>query len=154
MNTILDGDNLDAWRRQISLTCRIVFTNGCFDILHAGHTRFLAEAREEGDLLVVGVNDDASVKVLTGPRRPINPLADRLELLAALGCVDIVTPLRAERNCALMLRVKPQVWVKGGDYTLETLCPAERATARDLGVRVLILPLRAGYSTTMTLSKF
>lgn len=151
---IFDNSTLDVWRSQVSPQQRIVFTNGCFDILHAGHVRYLAAARNQGDLLVVGVNDDASVTALKGPKRPVNALEDRMEVLAALGCVDVVAPMRSERNCALMLRVKPHIWVKGGDYTIETLCQQERDTAAQLGTRVLILPMHAGYSTTRTLSKF
>ncbi len=125
---------------------RIVLTNGCFDLLHVGHLRYLRAARALGDLLVVGINDDASVRALKGPGRPLIPLAERAELLAALAPVDAVVPFGERTADRLLERVRPDLYVKGGDYTLETL--PEAATARRLGVEVRFLPLVKGRSTS------
>jgi rfaE bifunctional protein nucleotidyltransferase chain/domain len=125
---------------------RIVFTNGCFDVLHVGHLRYLQQARELGDALVVGVNTDAGVRRLKGPQRPIVPEEERAELLAGLTCVDYVTlfdePLPNETLSAL----RPQIHVKGGDYEAERL--PETALVRAMGGEVVIMPLVEGRSTT------
>ncbi|MDH4100559.1 MAG: D-glycero-beta-D-manno-heptose 1-phosphate adenylyltransferase [Nitrospirota bacterium] len=100
---------------------RIVFTNGCFDILHVGHTRYLQKARETGDCLVVAVNSDASVRGLKGPTRPIVPQAERAEMLAALGCVDFVTIFDAPTPLETIKALKPHFLVKGGDWSIENI---------------------------------
>lgn len=132
----------------------VVFTNGCFDILHVGHVRYLQQARAMGDMLVVGVNTDESVRRLKGPTRPINPENDRAELLAALGCVDYVTLFPEDTPIELILLIRPDVQVKGGDYRPEELPEAE--VMRSIGGRVEIIPLSAteseGFSTTKTIS--
>lgn len=138
---------------DLSRINRVVFTNGIFDILHAGHVRYLEAARNLGDMLIVAVNDDESTRKLKGEGRPINPLADRMTVLAALSSVSCVVPLRDTLNVVLLNFIKPTVWVKGGDYTLETLNLTERALADNLGVQIQILPLSNGYSTTSTLRK-
>ncbi len=125
---------------------RIVFTNGCFDILHAGHVQLLHAARRFGDLLVVGVNDDDSVRRLKGPERPINPLADRATVLAALACVDFVAPFAADTPIDLVNAVRPEVLVKGGDYDADTIVGAPEVAS--WGGRVEIVPLLEGRSTT------
>ena len=127
---------------------RLVFTNGCFDLLHVGHTRYLQAAREEGDALAVGVNGDASVRALKGPNRPINPAEDRAEILAALECVDFVTIFEDPRATNLLAQVRPHVYVKGGDYTLETLNAEERAVILAAGARIAFIPMVPGRSTT------
>src|SRR3954462_7331076 len=99
----------------------LVFTNGCFDLLHVGHTRYLQQARALGDALVVAVNGDQSVRALKGPTRPINTEEDRAEVLGALACVDYVTIFDEERVAGVIREVCPHLYVKGGDYTLETL---------------------------------
>ena len=96
---------------------RVVFTNGCFDILHVGHVSYLAEAKALGDILVVGVNSDASIRTLKGPERPINPIEHRLTMLAALKSVDWVIEFEEDTPIALLDALKPDVLVKGGDYT-------------------------------------
>lgn len=125
---------------------RVVFTNGCFDVLHVGHLRYLQQARSLGDVLVVGVNTDAGVRRLKGPRRPVVPEEERAELLAGLACVDYVTlfdePLPNETLTAL----RPQLHVKGGDYEAERL--PETALVRAMGGEVVIMPLVEGRSTT------
>jgi rfaE bifunctional protein nucleotidyltransferase chain/domain len=129
----------------------LVFTNGCFDLLHVGHTRYLQQARALGDALVVAVNGDQSVRALKGPTRPINFEADRAEVLAALACVDYVTIFDEERVANVIREVRPHLYVKGGDYTLETLHPEELAALQEAGAELRILPLVPGKSTTATL---
>jgi rfaE bifunctional protein nucleotidyltransferase chain/domain len=125
---------------------RIVFTNGCFDLLHAGHVRYLREARSRGDLLVVGVNTDASVRRLKGDGRPLVSEAERAELLAALECVDHVTLFSEETPEALITEVRPSLHVKGGDYQVDDL--PETRLVRELGGEVEILPFTRGHSTS------
>lgn len=103
---------------------RIVFTNGCFDILHVGHVRYLRDARAEGDLLVVGLNSDASVRDLKGADRPVQTESDRAEILAALECVDFVVIFNEDTPEKLIHQVRPDVLVKGGDYKIETIVGA------------------------------
>jgi rfaE bifunctional protein nucleotidyltransferase chain/domain len=132
---------------------RMVFTNGCFDILHAGHVRYLQAARRLGDALVVGLNGDASVRALKGPGRPINSEHDRAEVLCALGCVDYVTIFYEARVTGLLRTIRPQVYAKGGDYTPESLNPEELAALREVGAEIKILPLVPGKSTTAIIGK-
>ena len=106
---------------------RLVLTNGCFDLLHVGHVRYLQAARALGDALAVALNSDASVRALKGEGRPINPEDDRAEVLAALECVDYVAIFSEMRATRFLERVKPAIYVKGGDYILETLDREERA---------------------------
>lgn len=125
---------------------RIVFTNGCFDILHSGHVGYLAAAREMGDMLVVGVNSDASVKRLKGRERPINSLSDRLRVLAALDCIDHLAAFEEDTPETLIRALQPDVFVKGGDYTEETL--PEAALVRSLGGDIRFVPFSDDRSTT------
>ena len=131
----------------------LVFTNGCFDLLHVGHTRYLQQARAMGDALVVAVNGDVSVRALKGPTRPINTEEERAEILSALSCVDHVVIFHEERVDAVIRAVKPQLYVKGGDYTIETLHPAEVAALKETKSELRILPLVPGKSTTATLRR-
>lgn len=132
---------------------KLVFTNGCFDLLHAGHVRYLRQARALGDALLVALNSDASVRALKGPSRPVTCQADRAEILRALSSVDCVVTFDQPRVTGLITRIKPHVYAKGGDYTIETLDPGERAALEKAGVRIEILPLVAGRSTTGTLDR-
>lgn len=116
---------------------RIVFANGCFDTLHVGHIRYLAGARQEGDVLVVGINDDSSVRGLKGPGRPVLDEKARALLVAALRCVDYVVLFSEPTVEALLEELRPDVHAKGTDYSLETV--PERATAARLGIRVAIV---------------
>jgi len=124
---------------------RIVLANGCFDILHAGHVRYLEAARREGDLLIVAVNSDDSVRDLKGPGQPILPEQARAELVAALGCVDYVTLFSDGNVESLLHEIRPAVHAKGTDYTAETV--PERETARKLGVRIAIVGDEKRHST-------
>ncbi|WP_294329814.1 D-glycero-beta-D-manno-heptose 1-phosphate adenylyltransferase [uncultured Sphingomonas sp.] len=129
---------------------RIVFTNGCFDMLHAGHVRLLELARRRGDLLVVGLNADASVRRLKGGARPVNGLSDRAEVLSALTSVDHVVAFEEDTPLDLIRAIRPDILVKGGDYSAETIVGAD--FVRDTGGEVVIAPLLAGRSTTAMLS--
>ena len=125
---------------------RIVFTNGCFDILHRGHVTCLSRAKALGDVLVVGLNGDAGVRALKGPERPINPLEDRLQVLSALSCVDHIVPFDESTPAELLMIVKPDVFVKGGDYSEDSLPEAE--LVKRMGGRVELLPYLDGRSTS------
>ncbi len=131
---------------------KLVFTNGCFDLLHVGHVRYLQAARELGDALVVAVNGDDSVRALKGPTRPVNPQDDRAEVLAALGCVDFVTIFPEVRATNVLRAVRPHIYAKGGDYTPESLNPEERAAIDEAGAEIRILELVPGRSTTNMLA--
>lgn len=125
---------------------RIVFTNGVFDLLHVGHARYLRAARRLGDLLVVGVNSDASVRRIKGPRRPLVPARERAELLASLACVDYVVPFGADTPARLIRAVRPDVLVKGADWAAGRIVGGGAVRAR--GGRVVRIPLVRGRSTS------
>ena len=130
---------------------RIVFTNGCFDILHKGHVRYLAQARRLGDALVVGVNADASVRRIKGPDRPVNRQADRAEVLSALGCVDLVTIFTQDTPEKLIRLVRPSVLAKGGDWKKKDIVGG--SFVESLGGQVRVIPYVKGFSTTGLLGK-
>ena len=125
---------------------RIAFTNGCFDLLHVGHIRYLAAARDAADLLIVGVNDDASVRRLKGPARPLVPDAARAEVVAALAAVDYVTLFTEETPYDLIRAIEPDVLVKGSDWAADQVVGRDVVEAR--GGRVLLIPVVADFSTT------
>ncbi len=133
---------------------RLVFTNGCFDLLHVGHVRYLQEARALGDALAVAVNGDESVRALKGPTRPINGEDDRAEVLAALACVDYVFIFPDMRVTEAVRTVRPHVYAKGGDYTVDSLNPEELGALREAGSEIKILPLIPGRSTTAIIEKW
>jgi D-beta-D-heptose 7-phosphate kinase/D-beta-D-heptose 1-phosphate adenosyltransferase len=128
---------------------RIVMTNGCFDILHAGHVTYLEQARQLGDRLIVAVNDDASVRHLKGANRPVNKLEHRMVVLAALHCVDWVVPFSEETPERLICKIMPDVLVKGGDYCPEQIAGGD--CVRQAGGSVKVLDLVDGISTTKIL---
>ena len=130
---------------------KLVMTNGCFDILHAGHVSYLKRARALGDRLIVAVNTDRSVKALKGPSRPVNPLEARMEVLAALDCVDYVVPFDEDTPRRLIARILPDVLVKGGDYAVDQIAGHEEVAAN--GGQVVVLPFLEGYSTTSIINK-
>jgi len=138
-------------RRQQADQGRIVFTNGCFDILHPGHVDYLERALALGDVLIVGLNSDESVRRIKGVGRPVNPVHDRARVLAGLECVSFVLVFEEDTPYELIKTVRPHVLVKGGDW------PVERIVGRDivegLGGVVLSLELKAGYSTTSIISR-
>ncbi len=130
---------------------RVVFTNGCFDLLHPGHVEYLHAARGLGDLLVVGLNDDDSVRRLKGPGRPVLALGDRAFVLAGLAAVDVVTPFHEDTPRALIAALLPNVLVKGGDYAAEEVVGREEVEAG--GGRVVIVPFRQGYSSSALMQR-
>lgn len=130
---------------------RIVFTNGCFDILHRGHVTYLNEARKLGDLLVIGVNSDASVKRLKGPERPINAEKDRAYVLSQLKAVDFTEIFTEDTPLNLILKVKPKILVKGGDWKIDQIVGAKEVIAD--GGDVFSLNFVDGYSTTSIINK-
>ncbi len=125
---------------------RIVFTNGCFDLLHLGHVRYLEEAKALGDVLVVGVNSDSSVRKLKGPKRPILPEEERTEILSGLWCVDYVTLFNEINPSKLITSLQPNVLVKGGDWTREQI--VGREIVERSGGELVIIPLVKGASTS------
>lgn len=129
----------------------VVFTNGCFDLLHAGHADLLARARALGDLLVVGLNDDASVARLKGPSRPVTPQDQRAYVLASLACVDYVSLFAEDTPLELILAAQPDVLVKGGDWPVASIVGGEAVAAR--GGKVVSLPLVPGLSTTAVIER-
>jgi rfaE bifunctional protein nucleotidyltransferase chain/domain len=132
---------------------KLVFTNGCFDLLHAGHVRYLQAARALGDALLVAINGDESVRSLKGKGRPLNRAEDRAEVIAALECVDYVVIFPEVRATQLLEQVRPAIYVKGGDYTNESLHPEERAALELIGTEIRILPFESGHSTSGLLDK-
>lgn len=147
-NTLFDWQ---AVRRQVQQLQaqgrRVVFTNGCFDLLHVGHVRYLQAARALGDFLLVGLNDDASVRRLAkGPGRPFVPQEERAEVLAALACVDAVVIFSQDTPLELILTLRPDVLVKGGDYTPEAI--VGRPEVLSWGGTVQVIPFVPGHSTS------
>jgi rfaE bifunctional protein nucleotidyltransferase chain/domain len=132
---------------------KLVATNGCFDLLHVGHVRYLQAARGLGDLMVVGLNGDRSVRELKGKGRPIVAEHDRAEILAALQCVDLVTIFPEMRATQFIAASHPAIYVKGGDYSSETLNEEERALLEKIGAEIRIIPFEAGYSTSRLLEQ-
>jgi D-beta-D-heptose 7-phosphate kinase/D-beta-D-heptose 1-phosphate adenosyltransferase len=126
---------------------RIVFTNGCFDLLHIGHVRYLEKAKALGDVLVIGVNSDASVRKLKGPKRPILPEAERAEILSGLGCVDYITLFNEIDPLKLITSLRPNILVKGGDWTKEQTV-GKKVVERS-GGEVVIIPFVKGASTSI-----
>ena len=127
---------------------KIVATNGCFDLLHVGHVRYLQAARALGDLLVVGLNGDRSVHELKGAGRPIATQNDRAEILAAIECVDLVTIFPEIRASKFLAAVRPAVYVKGGDYTPRTLDEEELTILKEIDAAIHLIPFETGYSTS------
>ena len=132
---------------------KLVFTNGCFDLLHVGHVRYLEAARTLGDALLVAINGDESVRVLKGETRPLNSESNRAEVVAALACVDHVVIFPEVRATALLEKVRPAIYVKGGDYTADSLHSEERDALKRIGTEIKILPFEAGHSTSDLLGK-
>jgi len=151
---IIETNQLAAWRKRVKQSGqKLVVTNGCFDILHLGHVTYLETARNFGDCLLVGVNSDAAVGKLKGPGRPVNSESDRALVLAALASVDGVS-IFADATATLFLSAaQPDIYVKGGDYTLETLNQDERRAVEGAGGKIVLVPFVPGKSTTGLLEK-
>ncbi|HTX58291.1 MAG TPA: adenylyltransferase/cytidyltransferase family protein [Verrucomicrobiae bacterium] len=149
---LLDAAAASAWREARRAAGEsVVFTNGCFDVLHAGHVAYLAWARAQGDALIVGLNDDASVHRLKGAARPIVPLAERAQLLRALRSVDVVVPFGERTPEVLLERIRPDVHVKSAQYREEEL--PERSVVLAHGGRIALAPHLHGLSTTDTIAR-
>ena len=154
MGLILSWEKLPTWREEKKQRGKkVVATNGCFDLLHVGHVRFLQEAKALGDVLIVGVNGDASVRELKGEGRPVNGEADRAEVVAGLGCVDAAVIFPEKRATRFLESVKPDLYVKGGDYQADQLDKDELEAVTKGGGRVQVLDLTPGRSTTAVLQK-
>jgi rfaE bifunctional protein nucleotidyltransferase chain/domain len=146
---ILTEATVVLWRaRMRSEGRRVVVTNGCFDLLHVGHVTYLEAARGQGDCLLVGLNSDASVRTLKGSGRPVNCEQDRAAVVAALGSVDAVCVFGEVEALRFLARVEPDIYVKGGDYTIDTINQAERRLVEAGGGRVVVLGGVPGRSTT------
>jgi len=151
---IISWDRLPEWRRAMRQKGKkLVVTNGCFDLLHLGHVTYLETARNQGDALLVGVNGDGGVRELKGPDRPVNEENDRAAVLAALASVDGVCIFPEKTATRFLAAARPDVYVKGGDYTLETLNQEERQTVEGAGGKIVIIPFVPGKSTTALLKK-
>jgi rfaE bifunctional protein nucleotidyltransferase chain/domain len=150
---IITREEAARWVRELQTKgLKVVFTNGCFDLLHPGHVAYLEEARSLGDALLVAVNTDASVRRLgKGGLRPVNPEADRARVLAALAAVDRVVLFEEDTPLALITELQPDILVKGGDYQMEGVVGREVVLAR--GGQVRILPFRAGYSSSLLVER-
>ena len=152
---IRDMVSWQRWRNTV-IGCTVVLTNGCFDLLHYGHVQLMQSAKFQpgnGVTLVVGVNSDASVRQLKGPSRPLVPEQQRLAVIAALEAVDHCVIFH-EKRCNLLIRaIRPDIWLKGGDYTLNTLDAAERAAAQEVGAKIKLIPYEPGISTSLILAR-
>ena len=146
---IVKPDRLAAIAESLRVQGRnLVLTNGCFDLLHTGHVRYLQAARALGDALAVAINGDDSVRALKGEGRPLNTESHRAEIVAALACVDYVVTFPEVRVTRLIEKVRPSIYVKGGDYTPASLHPEERAALEKVGAEIRILPFEPGHSTS------
>lgn len=151
---IMSAATLAAWRSDLRRQAKkLVATNGCFDLLHLGHVRYLQEARALGDALLVGLTSDANVRQLKGPNRPVNSEDDRAAVIAALESVDAVYVFPELDARHFLEAVQPDIYAKGGDYTLDTINQDERRLLESLGVKIAILSGIPGKSTTATLRK-
>jgi rfaE bifunctional protein nucleotidyltransferase chain/domain len=151
---IIIWDNLSAWRTQFRASGKkLVVTNGCFDILHLGHVTYLEKARNFGDALLIGVNSDAAARGLKGAGRPVNSETDRASILAALQSVDGVCIFTDTTATKFLAAAQPDIYVKGGDYTLETLNQDERRAVESAGGKIVLVPFVPGKSTTGLLEK-
>ncbi len=140
----------ERWRAEGR---RVVLTNGVFDLLHTGHLYYLQKARALGDVLVIALNADASVRALKGPTRPVQSEEQRAYALGALACVDAVVIFREPRLTAEIRALRPDVYCKAGDYTLEKLNAEERAALQEIGTQIEFLPFLPGFSTTQLIAR-
>jgi len=151
---IVPWDKLSEWCAAVRATGKkLVVTNGCFDLLHLGHVTYLETARNHGDALLVGVNGDAAVQQLKGAGRPVNVEGDRAAVLAALASVDGVCVFAERTATRFLAAARPDIYVKGGDYTLDTLNQEERRTVEQGGGTIVIIPFVPDKSTTALLKK-
>jgi rfaE bifunctional protein nucleotidyltransferase chain/domain len=151
---IIPWEQLPEWRKKMRASGKkLVVTNGCFDILHLGHVTYLENARNFGDALLIGVNSDTAVRGLKGAGRPVNSETDRAAVLAALASVDGVCIFTEVTATKFLTAAQPDIYVKGGDYTLETLNQDERRAVESAGGKIVLVPFVPGKSTTGLLEK-
>ena len=151
---IIAWEKLPEWRRAMRQKgTRLVVTNGCFDLLHVGHVTYLETARNQGDALLVGLNGDEAVRQLKGPERPVNVEQDRAGVLAALESVDGICIFAESTATRFLAAAEPDIYVKGGDYTVDTLNKEERQTVERTGGKIVIIPFVPGKSTTALMKK-
>ena len=152
MNKIVSHDEIEQIAKELKQQNKtIVTTNGCFDILHVGHVRYLQEAKKLGEVLIIALNSDSSVRILKGPTRPINNESDRAEVLAALSCVDYVVIFEEQTPVNLLARIKPDIHTKGGDYNLDNL--PETKVILENGGKLEFIKFVEGKSTTNIINK-
>ena len=151
---IIAWDQLPEWRKAFRASGKtLVVTNGCFDLLHPGHVTYLENARNLGDALLLGLNGDEATRQLKGPGRPVNSESDRAAVLAALASVDGVCIFAEKTATRFLAAAQPDIYVKGGDYTLDTLSQEERRAVEQAGGKIVIVPFVPGKSTTALLEK-
>jgi len=151
---LVSWNDLAGWRADMrGRGKKLVVTNGCFDLLHVGHVTYLEQARNHGDALLVGVNGDEAVRQLKGADRPVNEEKDRAAILAALESVDGVCIFADKTATRFLAAAEPDIYIKGGDYTLDTLNKDERPTVEQAGGKIFIIPFVPGKSTTALLEK-
>jgi rfaE bifunctional protein nucleotidyltransferase chain/domain len=151
---IIGWDELPAWRQALRAAGKkLVVTNGCFDLLHLGHVTYLEKARNFGDALLIGVNSDDAVRALKGAARPVNSETDRAAVLASLQSVDGVCIFTDSAATRFLAAAAPDLYVKGGDYTLDTLNQDERRAVESAGGKIVLVPFVPGKSTTSLLEK-
>jgi len=154
MPKFLALDEMIAERRKMAEAGkRVIFSNGCFDILHVGHVRYLRASRKLGDVLIVGINSDASTRAIKGPDRPIRTAALRVEMLAELECVDYVTIFEEPSVTPAMLKISPDIYTKGGDYTIDSIDPGLRDAVLERNIRIEFPAHVPGASTSEILKK-
>ncbi len=151
---IMDLSKAKAWRAELKKkNLKLVITNGCFDILHRGHAQYLMQARALGDAMLILINSDRSVRELKGPSRPIIDEYNRAYMLCALESVDSVVMFDTQRCDDMFSELRPDIYVKGGDYTLETINPQEREALQSVNADIRFLPFVEGFSTTEIINK-
>ncbi|MFA6715426.1 MAG: adenylyltransferase/cytidyltransferase family protein [Victivallales bacterium] len=151
---VMDLPRAKAWREELrAKKLKLVITNGCFDILHRGHAEYLMRARSLGDAMLALVNSDRSVRELKGPSRPVTDEYSRAYLLCALESVDAAVIFDTPRCDNMFLELRPDIYVKGGDYTLETIDPDERGALEKVGADIRFLPFVEGFSSTGVINK-
>lgn len=154
MNGAISFAQLTRWRDELDSTAHpLVVTNGCFDLLHVGHVRYLRQAAELGKTLLVGINDDVGIRELKGPQRPLNSAGDRQEVLLALEFVSAVCIFPGSRATNFLKAARPDIYAKGGDYTVGDLYAPEREVLEAADAEIRILPLVPGKSTTSLIEK-
>ena len=153
-NKIMNLDTLLTWRENLRVEKkRVVVTNGCFDILHRGHVEYLFKARAQGDAMIVALNSDASTRALKGPTRPVNDQDARALILSSLYFVDAVYIFDSPRCTNLFEAIKPDLYVKGADYNLDTMNQEEKTALQSVGTDICFVELTPGFSTTATIAK-